>query len=198
MQLTPAQSTHAEQSQQPTPTGGQQDPGYPKDTPLAEMTTEQQVAYWKHQSRKHEQVAKARGDYDQVKAELGKLRQASMTDQEKAIEAARAEAADEARAEERERLLGEVVTAHVSAAMSAAGANQEQIRQVLSPLDPKFFVGAEGKVDTDKVTNFVASLGLTSTKKNWPDMGAGKRGSHSADKSVSAGRDLYKQMHPKS
>lgn len=34
--------------------GSGTDPGYPANTPVAEMTTEQQLAYWKFHSRKHE------------------------------------------------------------------------------------------------------------------------------------------------
>jgi hypothetical protein len=49
----------------PAATGG--DDGYPANTPVAEMTHQQAAAYWRHQSRKHEDRVKAMGDYDALK-----------------------------------------------------------------------------------------------------------------------------------
>lgn len=67
---------------------GQQQTGFPADTPVAEMTQEQQLAYWQHQSRKHERRASSRADYDQLKAdseELARLRAESQTDAERDV-----------------------------------------------------------------------------------------------------------------
>ena len=66
------------------------EPAYPKGTPVAEMTAEQQAAYWQAQSRKHEGRAKKYADYDEVKKRADQydaLEQASKTEDEKRTEA---------------------------------------------------------------------------------------------------------------
>ncbi|MGI5404116.1 hypothetical protein ACQEVG_32640 [Streptomyces sp. CA-135486] len=82
--------------------------GYPDNTATADMSPEHQVAYWKYQSRKHEQRASAAPDA----AELERLR------------AAEAELATRKAAElsETERLQKEADDAKVLAAQNAATA----------------------------------------------------------------------------
>ena len=63
--------------------------GFPESTPIADMKPEHQAAYWKHQSRKHEDTAKARADYEAIKAERDQLKASTQTDAEKAITDAR-------------------------------------------------------------------------------------------------------------
>jgi hypothetical protein len=75
--------------------------GYPDATPIADMSAEQQAAYWKHQSRRHEQRASAAPDAAELErlraaeAELNTRKAADMTESERLkseAEAARAEA----------------------------------------------------------------------------------------------------------
>ncbi len=58
------------------------DPGFPADTPVADMTPEQQAKYHQAQSRKHEARAKA------TAAELEKIKNANLSDTEKALKEA--------------------------------------------------------------------------------------------------------------
>ncbi|GGY88488.1 hypothetical protein CP967_31085 [Streptomyces nitrosporeus] len=63
--------------------------GYPDATPVAEMATEHQVAYWKHHARKHEATAKAAPDAAELErlraaeAELATRKAADLTDAER-------------------------------------------------------------------------------------------------------------------
>lgn len=64
---------------------------FPVNTPLAEMTPQQQSEYWRHKSRKHEQRANSRSDYDDVKKKAEKydeIEQANKSELEKANEKA--------------------------------------------------------------------------------------------------------------
>lgn len=66
------------------------DKGFPEGTPVAEMTAEQQAAYWKHQARKHEERARSRADYDDVKkkaAEYDKYVESQKTEAQRLADA---------------------------------------------------------------------------------------------------------------
>ena len=175
--------------------GGQQqsDRGYPANTPVADMTDAQQAAYWKAQSRRHEDAAKSRKDYDTIKAENEKLKAATLTESEKAIEAARNEGKTAGAQEASAKLLARIVTAEIKAAFKGARTD-EQIAPLLAAINPTYFLAENGEdIDADKVTNYVAGLapaGSNGTNK-WPDMGAGKRGPSTQAKGVAAGADLY-------
>lgn len=162
--------------------------GFPKDTPLTEMTVEQREAYWKHQARKHEDRVKGQSDYDAIRAERDALKAASLTDTEKAIEAAKAAARDEAKAEAHAAILPQLVTAKFEA-LVAGRIPAERLTAILAPLDHTKFLTASGEVDTDKVQKYVD--GLAPDGKKWPDMGQGHRGSSGKTSGVGAGRSLF-------
>lgn len=169
--------------------------GFPKDTPVAEMTDAQQAAYWKHQSRKHEDRVKGQADYDTVKAERDALKAAGLTENEKAIEAAKATARDEAKAEARAAIMPQLVTAKFEALVGGR-IPSERLTAILAPLDHTKFLTASGEVDTDKVQQYVN--GLAPDGKKWPDMGQGHRGSSGKTTGVGAGRSLFEDRRPKS
>lgn len=56
--------------------------GFPENTPVAEMKPEEQTAYWRDKARKHEDRSK------ETSAELDKIRNANLSDTEKAIKEA--------------------------------------------------------------------------------------------------------------
>lgn len=164
--------------------------GFPDKTPIKDMSVEQQAAYWKHQARKHEDTAKARADYESVKAERDQLKQAGMTDAEKAIESARAEGLQAGRAES----VKSVTKAKVEAALSRRGLDEKRVAAIVGPLDHTYFLTDSGEVDAAKVSDYASGFG---GGQQWPDMGQGRRGDHAADKSVDAGRELYRDRHQK-
>lgn len=137
--------------------GGSTDPGYPANTPIADMTVEQQMAYWKAQSQKHEKRASKFKDL--TPESLAELRQKAeahdalqhelMSDHEKAIEEARATARAEAAAE----MLPQLVAAKFESA-SAGRLSEDSLSKILAPLDLTKFV-TDGKVDGSKVAAYV-------------------------------------------
>lgn len=148
------------------------DQGFPKDTPLAEMTAEQQAAYWKTQARKHETRAAAHADYDTVKAELEQLRAQTMTETERAV----AEAKAAGKAEAATETLPKLLQAEFRAA-AAGRMDSEQLKTATEPLNPTYFLTAKGdEVDTAKVQAFIDGIApAKGASKTWPDMGQGRR-----------------------
>ncbi|WP_217428932.1 hypothetical protein, partial [Micromonospora maritima] len=144
----------------PTPATGNGEHGFPENTPLAVMTDAQQAAYWRYHARKHEARAQSMSDYEQLKqqaAEAERLRQAAMTDHERAIEAARTEGRAAALAESGAALVEQFMAAALQGRLSP-----EQITALISPLDRKQFLAADGlRVDTDKVNAWASVVAPT-------------------------------------
>jgi hypothetical protein len=162
-------------------TGGHQDNnsrGFPENTPVAEMEPAQQVAYWKHQARKHEntvkEFGKRYGNYDQI-AERARqydaLLASTQTDQERAVAEARKSAAEEARAAAVAEFGGQLVAARLHSAL-AGRLDQEQIEGLIEGVDPRRFLDDSGAVDTDKVTKWADRV----APKRTADLGQGARG----------------------
>lgn len=165
------------------------DNGFPENTPVANMTADQQVAYWKHQSRKHEQRAAERADYDTIKAERDRIKAASQTEAEKAIEQAKADAAAAATAAARAAFAPKLVAAKLEAAL-AGKMPADKIAGQVAFLDHSKFLTADGEVDTDKVMQYAA--GLAPAGGQWPDTGQGRRGTKDGPgRGVSAGADMF-------
>lgn len=176
------------------PASSPADQGFPAGTPLAEMTTEQREAYWKHQARRHEQTWKSVVDKNltpeqvlEMQQRLETMTRASLSDQERALEDARREAREQATQEVRKETLPRLVAAEFRA---AAGGRipADRLSALLEPLDHTKFLTTAGEVDTDKVQQYVA--GLAPADKKWPDMGQGRRESQKAT-GVGAGRELF-------
>lgn len=168
--------------------GGESDKGFPADTPIADMNAEQQAAYWKHQARKHETAAKARSDYDAVVAERDRLKSATQTEAEKAVEAAKTEASTAAKVEARNQYVPQLVSAKLEAAL-AGKMPADKIAAQVEFLDHTKFLTESGEVDTDKVQQYAA--GLAPAGGQWPDMGQGNRGKQTSVKGVNAGADMF-------
>jgi hypothetical protein len=129
--------------------------GFPRGVPLEQMTTDQQVAYWRHYARQHEQRVKDMADYDRLKeiaAQHEQLVQSTQSEHEKAVAEARRQGAAEAAVAASDQL--------VEAYVRAAAVNRltdERVNALLENLDRRRFV-SNGQVDTDKVWQFVATI----------------------------------------
>lgn len=174
------------------PVEPKEDKGFPAETPVAEMTAEQQVAYWKYQARKHENTAKARADYDALRAkaeQFDAIEQAKLTPSEQAVNAAREEGRREAAREANEK----AATAILRANLTARGKTADEVDGLLVAFNANAFINGDD-VDTDKVAAFANSIAGPVTGggngKTWPDMGQGHRGGGKTT-GVNAGRDLY-------
>lgn len=180
----------------PKPDPDDDDPdhlGFPKDTPLSEMTVGQREAYWKHKARKHERTVKERDDYDDLKrkaAEFDKLEKASRTENEQKVEDAKEQA--------RIDVLKKTIPALVRAEMRAAAAGRiedDKLDAVIEPLDMSKFLNDKGdEVDTDKVKKFIDGIAPTDGKGGGGgrrDLGQGRRGGGGKASGVDAGRELF-------
>lgn len=139
--------------------GSGNDLGFPPNTPWRDMEPEQQIAYWRHQSRKHEGVADSRKDYDQLKAdseELAQLRAANQTQAEKDLEEAREQARREGENIGSERYLKDAVTARFEA---LTGKSQAEVEKAFAHIDIHSFIGENGAIDNDALTEFASSFG---------------------------------------
>jgi hypothetical protein len=119
-------------------------------------------------SRKHEERAKANAA---AAKELEQVRQQHMTEQEKAVEQARAEGRSEAVRASSER----VVSAEIRAA-AAGRLSKEQLDELVDGINTAKFVDDDGDVDVDKVQRFVDGIAPAPTDPGFPDLGQGARG----------------------
>lgn len=168
--------------------------GFPTGTPVEQMTVEQQAAYYRHQARKHEDRNKdilklTGGKYgDDLKAdleELATLRQARMTDSEKAVDEARRTALEEARREFGPRMA--------RLAFETALAHRDDRDDLIAALNLTSVLTDEGDVDTAKVRTIVEKIAPADKGQGTQrhDFGAGRRGAGAVKTGVSAGADLY-------
>jgi hypothetical protein len=139
--------------QPPAPAGSPGPNGFPENTPLAEMTTEQREAYWKHQARKHENAYKSLGIKDpaelerlrQADQELAQIRESQQTDNERAV----SDAEKRGRAEAAKQYGEELVKARFEA---AAAGRVPNIAQLVEDLNLSKFLGADGKPDAEAIS----------------------------------------------
>lgn len=141
-------------------------------------------------------------DYDAFKAsheELAQFKEANKSEQEKALDTARKEAADAAT----KAALASVGEKLVGAAFTAAFAGRietERATAIVGSLDKKSFLTADGEVDTEKVKSLVDSLAPSKGgANNWKpgDTGQGGAGSDAPKGGVASGAEKYAQRHAK-
>jgi hypothetical protein len=135
-----------------------EDLGYPDRTPTVEMNTDQQINYWKHKARKHEDRVSQMADYDHLKAtaeEHARMVAANQTDHDRAI----AEARRQGHAEALSQANGQLVEQWVRAA-AAGRLPQDSVTELLRGLDRSRFI-TDGAVDTDRVYAWVAAVAPT-------------------------------------
>ena len=144
------------------------DPGFPANTPVAEMTAEQRAAYWRAESKKHQKIAdsytKTGVSAEDVRAFADKReqdRQAAMSDADRAAEAARAAG----RAEAETSHLTSAVEAQVAAMTMRPGedfaAATARVKGALEFVDVRRFVDENGVLDANKIQTFAGSLGTS-------------------------------------
>lgn len=176
----------------PTPQTG--DRGYPENTPVADMTAEQQAAYWRTHARKHEDRLKAIDvtpeeltRLREADAEMQKLADASRTDMER-VEA-RALAAEQKAAAMEPELL------RLQAAIKA-GLPAEVSGKLLAA--SRRIVGATAEEYEADAADYFGSSPIPFGPPAPPappalDQGARQTGKQAP--SVAAGRDLWAEMH---
>ncbi|MGW4127963.1 hypothetical protein [Amycolatopsis japonica] len=161
------------------------DKGFPENTPVAEMTPEQQVAYWKHQSRKWEGQAKqgpTPAEIAEMKAKAAAhdaAEQANMTE----LERERAKNAELAK-KNAEYELKEMQRA----AAKAAGLSLEDYEFVTA-------TDSEGaKAQAEKLAARFKAAKEAGGGAGFQQGFQGDKGAKPND--VASGRELYRQQHP--
>ncbi|MGV0595694.1 hypothetical protein [Mycolicibacterium porcinum] len=148
--------------QQPPAVGEQSgasgDLGFPANTPIKDMTVDQQVAYWKHHDRRKGDTLKSYGGITpeqakQYQQQVQEFERGQMTPAEQALAAARDEATTAATQAAAGVWAPEVAKAVVGQFIS----DQEQRDAVLSGINPMAFM-KDGKFDTDALIGHLTGL----------------------------------------
>lgn len=175
----------------PPPAGGEADKGFPADTPLSEMSAEQQAAYWKDKARKHEQRANSRVDYDDLKSKADRLEQLEReneSEKDKAVREAREKAATDTRAE----IEAQTVQAMARMALRSRGVKDEGIASFVTETNLSAFVSDDGQVDDERLLARVDRYaGTAGGQQRWPGTGQDRRGGATRE----SGSDLYDRLH---
>lgn len=177
----------------PAPKAGEADPAPPADPKPAAKTDPgddpgDDLEAWKGHSRKHEKRAKdAAARAEKAEAELEKLRNASKSDQEKALDEARKQGATETAAQFRDRIK----RAEIRALAAGKFADPEDAIKLLE-LDDDDIFDDEGEVQTSALKTALEDLlerkphlAATASRKPAGDADGGK-GSGPADKDLEA------------
>jgi hypothetical protein len=164
--------------------------GYPDATPIADMSTEHQAAYWKHQSRKHEQRANAGPDA----AELERLRAAD-------AELAQRKAADMTETERLQKEAADAKAEAEAARAAAAEVTSQLIRTTvatakqLTAEQAKWLQGSTKEELEASADQLIAAFGNTTPPDNRrPPTGSGSD-VNPGGKTVSSGEARYKARH---
>lgn len=163
--------------------------GFPSETPVADMTAEQQAAYHRFHSRKHEDRAKAyEGGLTAVEAKalqdrIDAFEAEKLTDQERAVAQAVAEAKAEAKAEAEAALVPKLREMQVRSC-AAEILTKDQLAAWLPTTNLAYFVGESGEVDEKKLSDsLTAMFGAPDSQRQQRDWGQFRNG----DRKVSAG-----------
>ncbi|WP_053352711.1 hypothetical protein [Leucobacter musarum] len=130
------------------------DLGFPANTPVKDMTPEQQAAYWKDRSRKHEKRAKPE-DFDDLAADAKRWRdqqEQNQTPDERAVNVARAEG----RREGATSLLHDAVRAELKA--QRPHMTTDELDEFLEDVALDKFLGQDGRLDTERVERLAGKL----------------------------------------
>jgi hypothetical protein len=165
--------------------------GFPADTPVKDMTLEQQVAYHQYHSQKHETrnrelMAITGGKHGDAlrkeMEELGSLRKEKLTPSEQAIE--------EAKAAARGELLPQLAETAFRVAIGTRKTEAE-VDEFVADLNLTRFI-KDGKVDTAKVLERVQQYAPDKDTGGSPrDFGQGKRGNGQQKSGVAAGAEMF-------
>lgn len=171
------------------------EPKFPADTPVKDMSAEQQAAYWKDKARKHEGRVSQYGDLTpekvtQLQTELATLRAKGLTAEEAAIEQAKEAGRTEVR--------GLLAAERVKNALTTALAGRVPDANALLDLDRSQFISGDG-ANVGAIKAWVEEHSTAAAvQKQAPDLGAGRHRGNTGEaaKGVGAGRDLYADRHP--
>lgn len=153
--------------------------GFPANTPVSKMTLAEQVAYWRHHSRRHEGTART------LQAQLD-----AASPEPDALEAAREEGRKEARLDAGRKAL----TATTLAGLTARGKDDNEADAIAKSIDLDRFITDDGDIDEAGLTSLLDTLAGPAkghTRHRWPAMGQGNTGTGAPTNGVAAGRAMH-------
>ncbi|TDL05446.1 hypothetical protein [Mycobacterium paragordonae] len=185
-----APQTDPQQSAEPQ----QPDRGFPESTPIAEMTSEQQAAYWKFHDRRKSDTLKSYGGITPEQARqnaerLQELEREQMTASERAVTEAREQAAREAAEAATKQWAPELAKQVVGQFVT----DEDQRASVLAGIDPMRFV-KDGKFDTDALIGHLTGLsaafggGAGDQPRQWGQSGSQPPASSGRDEGLAEAR----------
>lgn len=159
----------------PTPPA-EEDLGFPKDTPVDDMTPDQKAAYWKNQSKVQQRIAEDEKKKTKAYEKFGtpealqsaadaveQARLAALGDNERAIEEAKRTEYARGIAQGSSAHLATAVTAlliaHTKGASETFEAATSRVEAAIAFADLTKFVGENGALDAAKVQTFATSIG---------------------------------------
>lgn len=170
-------------------------PKFPANTPVKDMTPEQQVAFHENKARRLEDTLKGFNGLTpkqiaDLQSEVATLRTNSQTAEETALEQAK----EQGRAEVRSVLAAE----RVRSALERALDGRVPSAAALLDLDRSTFIKGDG-ADVEAITAWVEANSTVGTQqKKAPDLGQGRdRGNQAPVKGVGAGADLFANSRKK-
>lgn len=175
-------------------TGDAGDQAKTLDQVVAELgLTPEQIAGRLEASRKWENRAKARQDYDAIKAQRDELLAANESAMDKAIR----EATEAGRASAQAESFAETATALLRMGLRAHGVTEDgDISEIVSAANLDAFKDENGHVDDDKITRYVQrNAGTASTQ--WPGTGQARGGTGPRTTGMKAGSDAYDRHYAK-
>lgn len=156
------------------------DLGYPKDTPVADMTEDQKAAFGRHKSeekkKKVQEWKAVTGDRtpEQLKKDLddlAELRKSNLTASERAIEEAKEEGRKEATSSERTK----AAEAILRGALEAGDIKGDELEEIVADYNLSRAISDQG-IDTTKITNYAKRFTSgKDDKKTRRDFGGGPR-----------------------
>jgi hypothetical protein len=160
----------------------------PEPTPDPEPEPEPEPVDWKAQSRKHEREAKkARTEREALAAKLKEREDADKTEQERAVENAREEAAAAAKTETSQAFRDKLLKAEVRAQAAGKFANPALAVKLLD-LDHETIFDDDGEIDTDVIAQAIDAfleqepgLKAGAQSRGSSDAGRGSSGTALAD-----------------
>lgn len=170
--------------------------GYPQNTPISAMTSDQRAAYFEdkarvEENRRKDMVKLTGGKYgDDLKAEmeeLARLRSERMTDSEKAV----TEAVTATRAEVAREYTEKLAAAEFKAALSHV--DEDRRGQLIEGIALGKFLDNNGDVDTAKVKAHALAIApvVNDSGTTRRDFGQGNRTAAAQATGLAAGAQLY-------
>lgn len=174
--------------------GGNADRGFPENTPIADMTAEQQAAYWKFHDRRKSDTLRAYGGITpeqaaQYKKDAEDARRAQLQPSERALEDAKTAAAAAATAAAAQQWAPTMAKAVIGQFIT----DEAQRDAVLSGINPSAFVGDDGAFDTDRLighlTGLQAAFGNSGAGGGSGEQPPRQWGQHGSHPPANSGRD---------